>query len=194
MGRKAGLTRDEVIDAAVELADEVGLEQLTLAELAARLGIRPPSLYNHIDGVEGLRRDLALRGARAIAAAIEPLRSSQHADDSLRAVCSSYRTFSLEHPGLYAATTDVENLVADAEVWSAITVIIDQLGSTLTEMGIPSEKHITVIRAIRSTLHGFVTLEQAGGFGELEEIDESFELMIDFLIAGARARGPLLLP
>lgn len=192
MGRKAGLTSDEVIDTAADLADEVGLERLTLAELAGRLGIRPPSLYNHIDGIDGLRRDLALRGAQAIAAAIRPLRARHDPDDALRAVCSSYRAFALEHPGLYAATTDVENLVDDSEVWSELTVIIDQLGATLAEMGIPASRHITVIRSIRSTLHGFVTLERTGAFGDFEDIDDGFDLMVDFLIAGARSQGPLL--
>jgi AcrR family transcriptional regulator len=190
MGRKAGLTRDEVVDTAAELADEVGLEQLTLAELASRLGIRPPSLYNHIEGIEGLRRDLALNGAKEFGAAIRPLRARHDPEDALRAVCASYRAFAQAHPGLYAATSRVENLVNDDEIWSELRVIIDELGATLADMGIPTERHIAVIRAIRSSLHGFVTLEGSGGLGDFEDVDASFESMIDLLIDGTRAQGP----
>ena len=44
---RAGLTPQRVVVEAEELADLVGLNRLTLAELAARLGVRLPSLYKH---------------------------------------------------------------------------------------------------------------------------------------------------
>jgi hypothetical protein len=37
--------------------------------VAAELGVRAPSLYAHVDGLDGLRRGLALDGAAAMAAA-----------------------------------------------------------------------------------------------------------------------------
>ena len=57
---RAGLNRRAVVAAAAVLADEVGWEQLTLAGLAGRLGVRLPSLYKHIDSLDGLRRDVAV--------------------------------------------------------------------------------------------------------------------------------------
>src|SRR5581483_5727775 len=67
MSRRAGLDKETVIQAAAELVDEQGIEQLSLARLAERLHVRSPSLYNHVpSGIEGLRRDLALMGAREL--------------------------------------------------------------------------------------------------------------------------------
>ena len=36
---------------AAELVDEIGWEQLTLAAIAARFGVRQPSLYKHVAGL-----------------------------------------------------------------------------------------------------------------------------------------------
>ena len=47
-GRRAPLTRDRVLRAAIELADEEGLEALSMRRLARRLGVEAMSLYNHV--------------------------------------------------------------------------------------------------------------------------------------------------
>lgn len=66
MSPRVGLNRASVVGAAAALADEAGLEGVTLGRLAGRLGVRTPSLYNHVDGLEGLRRELALLGTREL--------------------------------------------------------------------------------------------------------------------------------
>ena len=64
---RAGLTERRVVDEAERIADEVGLSRLTLAALAERLGIRQPSLYKHVDGMDGLQRSLAVRAKTELA-------------------------------------------------------------------------------------------------------------------------------
>ena len=69
---RRGLDRAAVVEAAAALADEVGLDGLTLAGVAERLGVRSPSLFNHLpNGLEGLRRELALLGS-GIAHSLSP--------------------------------------------------------------------------------------------------------------------------
>ncbi len=63
---QVGLDHEAVIQAAAELADERGVDALTLAALATRLGIRSQSLYAHVDGLDGLLRDLALHSVRLL--------------------------------------------------------------------------------------------------------------------------------
>jgi hypothetical protein len=57
---KVALDLEAVIEAAAEIADQFGAQEVTLANLAKRLNIRPPSLYNHVDGLPGLRKELAI--------------------------------------------------------------------------------------------------------------------------------------
>ena len=58
---RAGLSEDRVVEEAERMADEVGLQRLTLAALAESLGVRQPSLYKHIDGLPALHRSIAVR-------------------------------------------------------------------------------------------------------------------------------------
>jgi len=44
------LNRERVLDAAVRLADEGGIESVTMRKLGGRLGVEAMSLYNHVDG------------------------------------------------------------------------------------------------------------------------------------------------
>jgi AcrR family transcriptional regulator len=55
-----------VLNAAIQLLDQEGREALSLGRLAQRLGIQTPSLYNHIDGLPGLYRALAVWNARTL--------------------------------------------------------------------------------------------------------------------------------
>ena len=104
MATQVGLDHDAVVEAAGELVDEAGIEALTLARLAARLGIRSQSLYAHVDGLDGLLRDLALDSVRTLG---DELRSSvigRSGRDALEAIADAYWDFAHAHPGRYAAT------------------------------------------------------------------------------------------
>src|SRR5215467_15889182 len=53
-GRRAPLSRDRVLRAAVALADEAGIESLSMRKLAKELGVVPMALYKHVAGKEEL--------------------------------------------------------------------------------------------------------------------------------------------
>lgn len=49
---RAGLDKNVVIEKAAQLANRMGLEAVTLKLLADSLHVQPPSLYNHIKGLD----------------------------------------------------------------------------------------------------------------------------------------------
>ena len=53
-GSRAPLTRDRVLRAAVTLADEIGLESLSMRKLGEAVGVEAMSLYNHVANKEDL--------------------------------------------------------------------------------------------------------------------------------------------
>jgi AcrR family transcriptional regulator len=67
---RLGLTHHRVVEQAAEVADEAGLDRLTLAAVAKRLGISLPGLYKHIDSLDSLKRDLAVLGVQELTAAM----------------------------------------------------------------------------------------------------------------------------
>ena len=57
---KKGLTSEEITKAASQMIAEVGYANFSLRDLAARLGVRPSSLYNHITGIGEINTAVAV--------------------------------------------------------------------------------------------------------------------------------------
>jgi AcrR family transcriptional regulator len=185
--RRAGLDDRVILRAAEEIADQEGLDRLSLARLAERLGVRPPSLYNHVAGLEDVRRGLALEGARALAGRLARAAVGKPGPEGVRAIGEAYRAFAREHPGLYAAlqrapAPDNTALIAASEDIMAI------LRAALAPWGLDEAEQVHAIRTLRSLAHGFVSLEVAGGFGMPYDLRESYEYALALFIAGLGAR------
>ena len=175
---RAGLSRAAVVGAAAELADEVGWERLTLAALAARLGVRLPSLYKHIDSLDGLRRDVAVLAVGELGAAVGGAAIGRAGGAALRPVAAAYREYALHHPGRYAATVRAP-AAADAEHIAAAETVLRVVLAVLSGYGLAGDDAIDAARALRSALHGFATLEAGGGFGMPVDVDRSYTRLVD---------------
>jgi AcrR family transcriptional regulator len=180
---RAGLDAAAVVDAAAALADTDGLPALTLARLADRLGVRSPSLYAHVDGLDDLRRRLAGKGARDLASAMQSAAVGRSGRDALVAVARAYRAYAREHPGAYAALQRSADVGSDPE---AAAQAVDVVVAVLRGYGIEGDDAVHGTRIIRSGLHGFVTLEADGGFGIALDVDDSFERLLAALDRGLR--------
>jgi AcrR family transcriptional regulator len=180
---RQGLDTARVVEEAVRIADADGLSDVTLARVAAALGVRPPSLYNHVEGRTGLLRLVALRGVSELADVLRDAAVGKAGTDALLATGRAYRAFAHAHPGLYAATIRAP-APDDAELVEASVRAVDVLLAVLAAWGIEGDAATHRVRGIRSALHGFVTIEADGGFGLPISIDESFELLLATLVAG----------
>jgi AcrR family transcriptional regulator len=181
---RAGLDAEAVVTAAAALADADGLSQLTLAKLAVELGIRTPSLYAHVDGLDDLRARLGARGARELAAALHVAAAGRARGDGLRAVAKAYREYAHAHPGTYVAM----QIASDSDEFEAAGAeVVGLIVAVLRGYGLEGEPAIHAVRAIRSALHGFVTLEREGGFGLPVAVDDSYDNLVTMLDAGLAA-------
>jgi AcrR family transcriptional regulator len=184
MARKKGLDLDAILVVAEEIIDRDGWQALSLASLAAHLDIKSPSLYAHFNGLDGLRDALALRGARAMGDAIRAASKSSNGMVAVRAIAHAYRRFAKQHPGLYAAIQRGVPLEAEGELARAQYAIIEIVIATIAQMGASGSEAIHIVRAMRSSLHGFVMLERDGGFALADDVDVSFERLVDMMIDG----------
>ncbi|MEA2254129.1 MAG: hypothetical protein QOG35_174 [Solirubrobacteraceae bacterium] len=183
MGARRGLDRERVVDAAAAIADAEGLGAVTLARVAAGLGVRAPSLYNHVDGRDGLLRAIALRAVRELTAVLRQAAVGRAGADALRAIASAQRDYARAHPGRYAASVaapapdDDEHVAAAGEAVAVIEAV-------LRGWDLAGEDAIHAVRAVRSAVHGFVALEASGGFGLPVDADASFHRLVGMLGAG----------
>jgi AcrR family transcriptional regulator len=182
---RGGLNSESVVSAAAALADSEGLEAVTLTRLAAMLGIRPPSLYAHVDGLEDLRRRLGARGSAELAATLANAAAGRAEFDALRAIADAYRAYAQANPGSYEAAQRAPD-PRDA-TGAAAKQPVDLLRRVLRGYALEGDDALHAIRIVRATLHGFVTLERNGGFGLPLSLDDTFDRLVAAVHAGLRA-------
>ena len=180
---RAGLDTELVVAAAASLADAEGLEAVTLARLAGRLGVRAPSLYAHVGGLTDVRRRLGTRGARELAAVLQAAAAGRAGGDALASVAAAYRGFAQAHPGTYAAAQRLP-AVADDDAATAAGAAVDVVLAVLRGYGLDGDDALHATRALRAALHGFVSLETEAGFGLPLAVDESFHRLVAMIDRG----------
>lgn len=185
MSPRIGLTRDAVVREAAALADAEGMDALTLAALAARLGVRPPSLYNHVPGIEALHRELALLGIGELRARLGRAAVGRAGEDAVIALADAYRAYGRERPGVYAATQWAPD-PADPLWLGMARDVVDIVLAALRAFDLDGDAALHAVRGLRSLLHGFVALETSGGFGLPLDQDESFRRLVRVYLAGLR--------
>lgn len=186
---RVGLDADAVVDAAARLADSEGLESVTLARLAAELGVRAPSLYAHVDGLDDLLRRLGARGSRELAEALGRAAAGRAGRDALGTVADAYRQYARSHPGSYAAAQRSREMSESEEARQAAGAAVDVVLAVLRGYDLDGDDAVHATRAIRAALHGFVLLEAVGGFAIDLAVDESFERLVEVLDAGLGAQA-----
>ncbi|MFP4975890.1 TetR/AcrR family transcriptional regulator [Paenibacillus sp. CN-4] len=190
MSPRAGLDMETIVTAAGELADELGTDQLSLASLAARLGVRSPSLYNHIGGLPELKKALARHG---LAQLYEAMRSALDAeadeDMEILAIGRAYVAYARRRPGVYELTLrapDQNNPGAEEAGRRILGLIMEVIRKRESEL--EEEELLHTVRGLRSLLHGFASLEQHGGFGMELDRDVTLTKILTAYMAGVRSR------
>ena len=189
MGRKLGLTVEQVVEAAAEIADRDGLDALSLAKVASALGVKSPSLYTHVRGLAGLRRQLALHGSGLLAVELAASVDGLDGVDALRTIAEQLRSFAHRHPGLNNSFLPAPTPDEDPEVAAALLEPVTVIASVLNGMDVDPTTVIPLIRALRAAVHGFVDLELKGGFGLPDNIDASFTTTINLVIEAIAAHS-----
>lgn len=177
---RVGLTRDRVVHEAAAIADELGLHRLTLAAIAAKVGVAQPSLYKHIDGLDGLHRDLAVLGVRELTLEVSRAAAGRARTEALLPVADAYRGYATRRPGVYEASLRAPD-PHDAEHTAASDDLVGVAAAVLTGYSIAGDDLVDAIRFLRASMHGFVALEAAGGTKMPRDNDISYRRMVTAL-------------
>ncbi|MDT0574034.1 WHG domain-containing protein [Streptomyces sp. DSM 3412] len=177
---RAGLTVDRVVEAAADLADEIGFEKVTLSALARHFGVKDASLYSHVRNLQDLRTRVALLAGGEMIDTIAEAVAGRAGKDALAAFAGAYREYALEHPGRYAATQlPVDQaLVADSP---ALRRTAEITYGMLRAYGLDEPDLTDAVRLLRSTFHGYCALEAGGGFGAARDVGRSWAKAVEAL-------------
>ncbi|MFI9718349.1 TetR/AcrR family transcriptional regulator [Streptomyces sp. NPDC052396] len=177
---RAGLSADRLTRAAADLADEVGLEKVTISALARGFGVKDASLYSHVKNLQDLRVRLALLAGGELIDRIGAAVAGRAGKDALVAFADAYRAYALAHPGRYAATQIRMDPAVVAES-TAFARTAEITYGMLRAYGLAEPDLTDAVRLLRSTFHGFISLEADGGFGHTRPPEQSWRRIVDAL-------------
>lgn len=186
MAIRQGLDAETVVQAAIEFADQQGIEQLSLAALAAKLNIKTPSLYNHIKSLSDLRKQLSRRGLLLVKEAMIEAVLGKAEDEALMAAGMAYVAFARKHPGLYEAISALPDY-EDPDLKEVGARVVSFLLRILAPYGLSEEDALHVVRGFRSMVHGFASLERQNGFRMELDRDESLRRLLQTYLRGLRS-------
>jgi AcrR family transcriptional regulator len=159
---RAGVTADRLTQAAAELADEVGFENVTVSALARGFGVKDASLYSHVKNARELRERVAVLALAELADRAAAALAGRAGKDALVAFANAYRDYAHEHPGRYAAMqTELDPETAAA---SAAPRHSELTRAILRGYQLDEPDQTDAVRLLHSTFHGYVSLEAIGGF------------------------------
>lgn len=179
---KRGFNRTIILKEAKGLIEEKGLAQFSMRALANRLGMRPASLYNHIEGIEDVYTQLGKYIIQMLIDLQEEASRDKNADDAIRAIAHVYRNFAKEHPELYKIFLGLpmqKHLIPQNKAIKFFKPIVDVLERyPLDTIDI---QHFQ--RIFRSIVNGFIVQEDYGFFAYYEiDREESFRRCVECFI------------
>ncbi|HEX3285408.1 MAG TPA: WHG domain-containing protein [Mycobacterium sp.] len=186
--RPAKLSRDAIVNAALTFLDRDGWDALTINALANQLGTKGPSLYNHVDSLDDLRRTVRMRVVGDIIDMLNTVGQGRTRDDAVMAMASAYRSYAHHHPGRYSAFTRMPLGGDDPEFTDATRAAAGPVIAVLASYGLDGEDAFYAALEFWSAMHGFVLLEMTGVMNGIADTDTVFTDMVMRLAAGMQTR------
>lgn len=175
---RQGLNKQAVVSAAISLIEQKGISRFSLNELAKVLGIKPASLYSHIENIDALMTDIGMIAVRQMVAREKEAIEDKTRDEALFALAAAYRQFAKEHYELYLLIMNIPK-GNSAVLEMAAEEIVEPIMQVLSSYSISNEMKMHYERALRSMMHGFVAQEEFGAFTHFPIArDESYEMSI----------------
>ncbi len=160
-----GARARQIVEVALELLEQEGPGAVSMRKIADRIGIRAPSLYEHVPDKRTLEAAIISVGFEWQAAAFEA--AAEHADDPLEAIATAYRSFALAHPHLY-------RLMTERELHRELLTpgVEDRAGRTVYEA---ADSDRDLARAAWAFAHGMTILELDNRFPPGADLDAAWE-------------------
>jgi AcrR family transcriptional regulator len=159
----------EIVDAALALLEAEGEGALSMRRVAERVGIRAPSIYEHLADKRALEAAIISRGFELQTAAFETAVAG--ADDPGAALAHAYRAFARTHPHLYRLMTAREldrSLLADGVEQRAAATLVAAAGGDGD-----------LARAMWAFAHGMTILELDRRFPPDADLDAAWRRGLD---------------
>lgn len=159
MANKGGLSRERIVEAAMDMIDEGGESAFSMRKLAARLGVDPMAIYHYHKSRRALLHDVL---ERFLAACDLPEPGADWRDD-LRALCAAIRALARAHPGVFRLYELYEDWVR------AEHRIAEAFHAVLMRAGFGEDETVRAARLLITYTEAFAVDEVSGWLAPMSE-------------------------
>lgn len=175
---RQGLNTDKVVAEALQLVDEGGSEALSLAEVAARLSVKVPSLYKHVGGLDDLRTRLFRLVNEEFFETLQSASASLTGRDAVFAYARAYHHYVTTRRGRFEVTTFGRG---GKELTRRFFELLERL---VSGCGVPPDRVGDATFALAATMRGVGQLRKLGIYGDQDDASRVFHFMIDTILDG----------
>jgi AcrR family transcriptional regulator len=177
MARPRQIDRTAVLQASLEIADNDGLEAVTMNSVAQRLGVTPMALYRHVEN----KRDLLDGVVESLLDEIPTPPAALAPDEQLRAMGDALRKIARRHPAVFPLLLQLPATTTRSRERR------DRVQQVLREAGINDPERAE--RIISTVVLGFAVSEVSGRFASHSRttLDGDYEMLEVFISAGLAA-------
>ena len=169
-------TKEAVIKATSDLADEKGLNNVSLKAVAQKLNIRTPSLYN-------LLFEVATNGMRDMNERMMKIAVGKIGKEAIKLVSIEYLNYMIEHPGVYE-TIQWAVWHGTEETATIFNNYLSLLTTLIQSCSLNKDKTLEILNMLTGIIHGYTTLQFGNAFSASDKVRFELAEAIDTLFVG----------
>lgn len=174
------VSRADVIEVAEAIVDQHGWDGLTVSAVADKLGVRGPSVYSHVDGLDELLGLVQTRALEDLGDRLQRASMGRSRAEGVRALAGALREFAARHPGRYELAM-LEPIDRPAMV-AAGRRAGEALGAVVASFGVDDMTHELSFSCL-ATLHGVLALDRAGLYrASTVDVDAAYTTATDLVV------------
>lgn len=178
-----GITKTEVIKTAAHIADENGLNNVSLKTVAEKLNIKSPSLYNHIKSLDELLREVAHMGMKTMNDRMMSSAIGVSGDDAIKKISIEYLNYMIKHPGVYETIqwATWHGTEETAELFNNYSSLLKTL---INSCNLNTDKTDEILNLLTGVLHGYTTLQLRFALSDPEKAKSNLLNTMDTVLLG----------
>jgi AcrR family transcriptional regulator len=179
--RRRAQTRAEILRAAWGLCREEGLAGLSLRALAARVGMRAPSLYSYFGSKDAIYDAMFAQGQQALAEHMAFLPDDDLTREDFRAGARAFFEFCTADPVRYQLLFQrtIPGFEPSPESYALAVEHLDRLGRQMRSAGIADERQLDLWTAMLTGLTDQQISNDPGGKRWARLLDQAVDLFCD---------------
>ena len=183
---KNSISDELIIETSANIANEIGLDNLSLKIIAEKLNIKSPSLYNHISSLDEVKQRLMIYGWKQMEEKILESAVGVTGYNALKNMCKAFYDYTTNNKGVFTAMLWYNKYASD-RLETATNRLFKVIFKVMQPLNITDENINHIIRTLRSFLEGFSLLVNNNAFGNPVSIEESFDLSLEIIMNGIKS-------